>query len=51
MYHKVSKTKEKHCVKKKNQDPTSMTVPLEEDDISNRRQITPQRIYLHYGFN
>ena len=36
---------------KKKQDPTSITVPLEEDDICNRQQITPQGIYLHLGFN
>ena len=35
---------------KKIQDQPSMKVPQEKDDICNRRQITPQRIYLHHGF-
>ena len=28
-----------------------MTVPQEKDDICNRPQITPEGIYLLYGFN
>ena len=34
----------------KNQDPTSMTVPKEKDDLSLSTNY-PQGIYLHYGFN
>ena len=41
----------KGTLREKNQDPTSMTVPQEKDDICNRPEITPQGIYLHYGFN
>ena len=36
-------------LREKNQDPTSMTVPQEKDDICNRRQITLQGTFLHYG--
>ena len=36
---------------KKKQDPTSTTVQQEKDDISNRRQISPQGIYPHFGFS
>ena len=38
------------CVKK-NQDPTSMTVPQGKDDICNRQQIASQGIDPHYGVN
>ena len=42
---------EKGTLREKNQDPTSMTVPQEKDDICNRLQTTPHGIYLHYVLN
>ena len=41
----------KWTLRGKNLDPTSTTVPPEKDYICSRRQMAPQGIYLHYGFN